>query len=127
MVARASRKLKRGMPFHPDEVRRKIRATELVNRLQSHIFDGLELTLSQVNAISILLRKCVPDLTSTAVVADITHRYVVELPPMLSIKEWETKYGIDHLNPQRIIDGTTNGNGGNGKETTGTTPDKILQ
>ena len=77
-----ARKLKRGIPFHPDDVRAKIRATELVNRLQSHIFDGLELSMSQVSAISILLRKCVPDLTSTAVVADITHRYVVELPPI---------------------------------------------
>lgn len=105
----APRKLKRGMPFHPDEVRAKIRATELVNRLQSHIFDGLELTLSQVNAISILLRKCVPDLTSSAIVADITHRYVVELPPMLSRDDWEKKYGVDHLDPKRIVDGTVNG------------------
>ena len=64
MVARASRKLKRGMPFHPDEVRAKIRATELVNRLQSHIFDGLELSVSQVHADQRSLRKCIPDLTA---------------------------------------------------------------
>jgi hypothetical protein len=110
-VARAKHKLKRRMPFHPDEVRQKIRATELVNRLQSHIFDGLELTMSQVNAIGLLLRKCVPDLTSTAVVADITHRYVVELPPMLSREEWEKKYSIDHLNPLPDPLKITNGSG----------------
>ena len=106
-----ARKLKRGIPFHPDDVRAKIRATELVNRLQSHIFDGLELTMSQVHAICALLRKCVPDLTSTAVVADVTHRYVVELPPMLSREEWEKKYSIDHLAPLPDPLKITNGSG----------------
>ena len=106
-----ARKLKRGIPFHPDDVRAKIRATELVNRLQSHIFDGLELTMSQVHAICALLRKCVPDLTSTAVVADVTHRYVVELPPMLSREEWEKKYSIDHLDPLPDPLKITNGSG----------------
>ena len=106
-----ARKLKRGIPFHPDDVRAKIRATELVNRLQSHIFDGLELSMSQVNAIGLLLRKCLPDLTSTAVVADITHRYVVELPPMLSREDWEKKYSIDHLAPLPDPLKITNGSG----------------
>ena len=100
-----------GANWHPEQVRARIRATELINRLQSHIFDGLELSLSQVNAISILLRKCVPDLTSTAVVADITHRYVVELPPMLSREEWEKKYSIDHLVPLPDPLKITNGSG----------------
>ena len=100
-----------GANWHPDQVRARIRATELINRLQSHIFDGLELSLSQVNAISILLRKCVPDLTSTAVVADVTHRYVVELPPMLSREEWEKKYSIDHLDPLPEPLKITNGSG----------------
>ena len=100
-----------GANWHPEQVRARIRATELINRLQSHIFDGLELSLSQVNAINILLRKCVPDLTSTAVVADITHRYVVELPPMLSREDWEKKYSIDHLNPLPDPLKITNGSG----------------
>jgi hypothetical protein len=100
-----------GANWHPEQVRARIRATELINRLQSHIFDGLELSMSQVNAIGLLLRKCVPDLTSTAVVADITHRYVVELPPMLSREEWEKKYSIDHLNPLPDPLKITNGSG----------------
>ena len=100
-----------GANWHPEQVRARIRATELINRLQSHIFDGLELSLSQVNAINILLRKCVPDLTSTTVVADVTHRYVVELPPMLSREEWEKKYSIDHLVPLPDPLKITNGSG----------------
>jgi hypothetical protein len=74
-------------------VRARIKATQLVNRLQAHIFDGLPLALSQVRAIEILLRKCIPDLTAVAVKADITHRYVAELPPMLTREEWLKKYG----------------------------------
>jgi hypothetical protein len=79
--------------FLPEEVRQRIKATQLVNRLQAHIFDGLELSMSQVRGIEILLRKCIPDLTAVAVKADITHRYVAELPPMLTREEWLKKYG----------------------------------
>jgi hypothetical protein len=79
--------------FKPDSVREKIRATQLINRLQAHIFDGLELSMSQVRAIEILLRKSVPDLTKTEVQADATHRYVAQLPEVLSREEWLAKYG----------------------------------
>jgi len=110
---RASRKLKRGIPFHPDEVRAKIRAHDLVNRLQSHIFDGLELSVSQVHAICVLLRKCIPDLTSTAVTADINVRYVAHLPEPISREAWLAKYSGDYLDQPRIIN-STNGGDGNG-------------
>jgi hypothetical protein len=33
-----------GGRFKPDSVREKIRAAQLINRLQAHIFDGLELS-----------------------------------------------------------------------------------
>jgi hypothetical protein len=100
-----------GASWHPEQVRARIRATELINRLQSHIFDGLELSLSQVNAINILLRKCIPDLSAATVTADINVRYVAELPPMLSREEWEKKYSIDHLNPLPDPLKITNGSG----------------
>lgn len=54
----------RKMPFHPDEVRKKIQASQLVNRLQGHAFGENELTASQLKAIEILLRKAVPDLSA---------------------------------------------------------------
>jgi len=101
-----------GASWHPEQVRARIRATELINRLQAHIFDGLELSLSQVNAINILLRKCIPDLSAATVTADINVRYVAELPPMLSREDWEKKYGdgkhLD-LNPSPLA--ITNGSG----------------
>jgi len=100
-----------GANWHPEQVRARIRATELINRLQSHIFDGLELSMSQVHAICALLRKCVPDLTSTTVTADMTVRYVAHLPEPISREAWLQKYGGDYLDPAKTIEGTTNGSG----------------
>ena len=57
MAARLNRK-------HQEFVRDKIRATQLVNRLENHAFGELELSNTQIKAIEILLRKCVPDLSA---------------------------------------------------------------
>jgi len=51
------------------------------------------LTISQVRAIEILLRKCLPDLAAVEIGPEQTHRYVVEVPNMLSDDEWQKKYG----------------------------------
>ena len=53
-------------PRHQEMVREKIRASQIVNRLENHIFGEVELSASQVQAASVLLRKCVPDLTATS-------------------------------------------------------------
>ena len=104
-------RLNRKLPFHPDEVRAKIRAHKLVQRLQAHIFGKVELTVSQVSGINVLLRKVLPDLTSTAVTADINVRYVAHLPELISREAWLQKYGGDYLDPVKTIEGTTNGSG----------------
>src|SRR5262245_58899432 len=86
---------KRKMLFHPDDVREKIRASQLINRLQNHALGLLkpELTTSQVRSIEILLRKCVPDLAAAEIKSEPTHRHVVEMPPVLDEDEWQRKYG----------------------------------
>jgi hypothetical protein len=98
------------LPFRPDDVRKKIQASWLVRRLHLHIGGKIELSMSQVRAIDILLKKCIPDLVQTSITADLTVRYVAELPPMLSQEEWEQKYGRNHLDfeavPLAITDGT---------------------
>jgi hypothetical protein len=48
---------------HQDEVREKIRASQLVNRLESHVLGEVDMTSTQVTAALGLLRKCVPDLS----------------------------------------------------------------
>lgn len=52
-------------PRHQDQVRDKIQASQLVNRLTNHSLGKLKkpMNASQVTAALGLLRKCVPDLS----------------------------------------------------------------
>ncbi len=84
---------KRKMLFHPDYVREKIRASQLINRLHKCAFGEISLTVTQLRAIEILLRKSIPDLAAAEIRSEQTYRYVVELPPVLSRDEWQRKYG----------------------------------
>lgn len=52
--------------WHPDEVRAKIQASQLLNRLHDHAFGNLDLTQTQLKAIEILLKKSMPDLSAVS-------------------------------------------------------------
>jgi hypothetical protein len=52
----------------------------------------IELTIPQIRAIEILLRKCLPDLAHTDISVNAPHRYVVEMPQTLTQDEWQKKY-----------------------------------
>ena len=54
---------------HQDEVRTKIQTSQLVNVLQNHALgtDEIESTPTRMKAIEILLRKSLPDLSSTEI------------------------------------------------------------
>jgi hypothetical protein len=67
---------KRKMLFHPDYLRKKIRASKLINRLQNHALGIIDLQMTQIRAIEILLRKSIPDLAAAEIKSDVTHRYV---------------------------------------------------
>lgn len=60
----AARKLR---PFHTDEIRAKIQASQLINRLHAHALGEIELTQTQIAAIKILLGKSVPDLQAISI------------------------------------------------------------
>lgn len=47
---------------HQEDVRSKIKTSQLLNRLSDHALNGLELGPTQVRAIEVLLRKVLPDL-----------------------------------------------------------------
>jgi hypothetical protein len=53
--------------YHPEEVRAKIKTSQLINRLHGFIFDGVEMSRTQVAAAMGLLRKTMPDLSAVAV------------------------------------------------------------
>jgi hypothetical protein len=46
-----------------------------------------------VRAIEILLRKRLPDLAAAEIKSEQTHRYVVEIPAVLTREQWLEKYG----------------------------------
>lgn len=53
----------RKQAFHPDEVKKKIQASQLINRLTAHaLSDEPIMDASQVTAATRLLNKVVPDL-----------------------------------------------------------------
>jgi hypothetical protein len=80
--------------FLSEEARAKLQASQLINRLQKFALGKAEyeLSLAEIRSIEVLLRKCVPDLVQTEIAAQITHRYVVEMPASLSDEEWAEKY-----------------------------------
>ena len=85
---------RRKMLFHPNYVREKIQASQLINRLHKFAFGEISLTMTQLRAIEILLRKSIPDLAAAEIKSEQMYRYVVELPPVLSWDEWQRKYGL---------------------------------
>lgn len=51
-------------PKHSDEVRSKIQASQLINRLHGCAMGTVEMSPTQVKSAEILLKKSVPDLSS---------------------------------------------------------------
>lgn len=57
--------------FHPDEVKKKIRTSQLINRLQNNAFADEEfLTAGQIKSIETLLDRTIPRLKSVEVQGD---------------------------------------------------------
>jgi hypothetical protein len=47
--------------------------------------------MTQLRAIEILLRKCLPDPAAAEIKSEKTRRYLVEVPPVLDRDEWQRK------------------------------------
>src|SRR5262245_56302032 len=99
---------KRKMLCHPDHVRDTTRTSQLINRLQKCALCEISLTMTQPRAIEILLRKSIPDLATAEIKGELTHRYVVEVPPLLSPDEWQAKYRINQETPALPTPGNKN-------------------
>jgi hypothetical protein len=65
--------------YHPEEVKLKIKTSQIVNRLTAYIFGEIELSKTQVNAALGLLKKTLPDLQSVdqTVKGDAAHPLVI--------------------------------------------------
>lgn len=60
---------------HDELTRKKIQASQIINRLNKHVLseDGDLMSTSQVKAAQVLLNKVIPDLKTIDMVADIKH------------------------------------------------------
>lgn len=62
-------------PRHQEMVRNKIKASQLINRLQDHVLKGVEMAPSAVAAALGLLKKVIPDTVASSVTfTDATKR-----------------------------------------------------
>jgi len=66
--------------LHQNDIRSKIQASQLVNRLTDHALGTIELSNTQVRSIEILLKKTIPDLSS------IEHKGDADNPIMHTIE-----------------------------------------
>jgi hypothetical protein len=71
---------------HDDETRAKIQTSQLINRLENHILNELELKPSQVNAALGLLKKTLPDLANVELSGN-------DDSPVKMVITWQTNAG----------------------------------
>lgn len=77
---------------HDEETRLRIKAGNIITRLQKGIDGKVDLTGPQVAAALGLLRKILPDLTSAENTLDITTRYVALMPEVATTdEEWQAQ------------------------------------
>lgn len=57
----------RNRPSQNEACREKIQTTQLIKRLQGHVFEEVQISQTQMKAIEILLKKSLPDLSSQAI------------------------------------------------------------
>ena len=62
---------------HQDDVRAKIKTSQLANRLTDHALGKVELSATQVQAINILLKKTLPDLQAVTLTGEVDHEVTV--------------------------------------------------
>jgi hypothetical protein len=78
---------------HDDETRARIKAGNIINRLEKLIEGKIEMAPHAVTAALGLLRKTLPDLTSVEHSGEITKNYVARMPaPVKSMDEWQNRY-----------------------------------
>lgn len=75
---------------HDDETRAKIKTSQLVNRLTSHVLGQISMEATQVTAALGLLRKTLPDLSAVEQSGEIAVHDVSEKLPTPA--EWEAEH-----------------------------------
>lgn len=61
-------------PHHQEEVRAKIKTSQLINRLTDHALGKVEMSATQVTAAATLIRKTLPDLSAVELSGEVENR-----------------------------------------------------
>lgn len=82
--------------LHQADVRAKIQASQLINRLTDHVLGDVEMTPTQVQAAKILLGKSLPDLQSVELGGPDGEAIKFEdiRRPKLTKEEWMRAHGV---------------------------------
>ena len=80
-------------PKHDAKTREKIKTSQLVNRLMQHANGKNKMTVTQIRAAEILLRKTLPDLSAVTMDGDLDVTQKIVSAEPLPEDEWESKYG----------------------------------
>lgn len=75
-----------------DATREKIKASMLIKSLYKHVVDGTEMKTTQVTAALGLLKKVLPDLTSTELSGKVENQAWIGPPPKTA-EQWEEEHG----------------------------------
>lgn len=78
---------------HDEQTRAKIKAGNIINRLNKYINGEVAMEAAQVTAALGLLKKTLPDLTSVEHSGEITKNYVARMPAKTAdMAEWHQRY-----------------------------------
>lgn len=93
---RAKRKQRGGSVLGMDweeNVRQKIQASQIANRLISFVMGEISLEPAQVNCGLGLLKKVLPDLSSSEIKSEVVHRYVADVPEIAeTVDQWQKQH-----------------------------------
>lgn len=59
-------------PLHDDKTKERIRASQLLNRLNDFVNGKCELSAAQVQAAKVVIGKCIPDMKAVEVTGDMS-------------------------------------------------------
>ena len=78
---------------HDENTRAKIKVGNIITYLQRHLAGECQLSMTQLKAAEILLRKALPDLTSVEHSGEVSTVSVIRAPEVIqNIDEWQKRY-----------------------------------
>lgn len=75
---------------HDEQTRAKIKAAQIINRLEDHLMGKVDLTPAQVSSAKTLLAKVLPDLKAVEHSGEQTRRVVSDRP--MTREEWAAEF-----------------------------------